>query len=789
VNDVRDRLQAALGASYMIERELGGGGMSRVFVATESALGRQVVVKVVAAGDAEGMSTERFAREVQLAARLQQANVLPLLSAGDADGLPYYTMPFVRGESLRDRLRRGAVPLAEAVGILRDVARALAYAHAEGVVHRDIKPENILLSGGTAVVTDFGIAKALSAARTHGATTSATLTQLGTSVGTPAYMSPEQAAGDQVDHRTDLYAWGVVAYELLTGAHPFAAHVSPRAMLTAHIADAPPPLSTAGVPPSLAALVMRCLAKDPAGRPPSATELLGLLETVATSHAGDTAWRARRHALGWAALVVVAAGVAAFLILGRRSGAPPPATAGPSIAVLAFESVGGDTANVYFAEGMADELTTALAKLPGLRVAATSSAFTYRGRNPDPREVGRALEVATVLQGRVRRDGRRLRVSAQLTNTADGSLLWGETYEREVQDVFAVQDDLTRGIVAALRVALAGDTSHAALAANRGTEDVEAYDLYLRGLFFLGQRGRGIARSIPYFRDAIDRDPRFARAWAQLGMAHCLQPLFESVPIDAAIRESRSAADRAITLDPASAEARTASGLSYLLSRDWPRARAELERAIALDPTYTTSYRFMASLVSLEGRAEDVAEQGRRGVETDPLSATAHANYAMSLLNARRWEDGVREATRAVELDSTNALETSSLGLALFLAGERDRARSQAHRAVRSSLSAGWVGYVLARSGDSEEADRLAQAALRDGSAFAHITAAWVRLAEGDTTRALAELESAVAANELVAFAWWGMSVYYPLRRSQRFAALLRRAGVDPSPFTVASPH
>src|SRR5688500_8580486 len=238
--DLRDRLQASLGTAYTLERELGGGGMSRVWVATETALGRQVVVKVIAPELTEGLSAERFTREVRLAARLQQANVVPVLSAGGAGGVPYYTMPFVRGESLRARMASGSPPsLSERVSILRDVARALAYAHGEGIVHRDIKPENVLLSHGTAMVTDFGIAKAISTSRTQAGGSPATLTQAGGSIGTPAYMAPEQAVGDAVDHRTDLYAWGVMAYELLSGAHPFGRHTTPQTLITAHLTETP----------------------------------------------------------------------------------------------------------------------------------------------------------------------------------------------------------------------------------------------------------------------------------------------------------------------------------------------------------------------------------------------------------------------------------------------------------------------------------------------------------------------------------------------------------------------
>jgi serine/threonine-protein kinase len=256
---LRERLQASLGAGHTLTRELGGGGMSRVFMARETRFGRDVVVKVLAPELAEGLSAERFEREIALAARLQQANVVPVLTAGDVDGLPWYTMPYVEGESLRVRMDRGLVPSGEAVSVLRDVARALAYAHGRGIVHRDIKPENVLLSGGAAVVTDFGIAKAVSASKTRAPGDG--LTQLGTSIGTPAYMAPEQAAGDEVDHRADLDAWGVAAYELLAGRHPFAGRTTAQQLIAAHIAEAPVPLGTTAphVPAPLAALVTRRL--------------------------------------------------------------------------------------------------------------------------------------------------------------------------------------------------------------------------------------------------------------------------------------------------------------------------------------------------------------------------------------------------------------------------------------------------------------------------------------------------------------------------------------------------
>src|SRR5512142_652089 len=272
--DLRDQLQASLGTSYTLERELGGGGMSRVFVAEERALGRKVVVKVLSPEIAAGVSSERFAREIRVAARLQQANIVPLLTAGETLGLPYYTMPFVEGESLRQRLADGPLPISDAVSVLRDVARGLAYAHEQGVIHRDIKPENVLLSSGTAVVTDFGSAKAISASRTSGS--AETLTSVGSTLGTPAYMSPEQALADpDADHRADVYSFGCLAYELLTGHTPF--HGRPfQQLVAAQVHETPVPVDSLRpeVPRELSMLVARCLDKDPSARPQTARAIL-----------------------------------------------------------------------------------------------------------------------------------------------------------------------------------------------------------------------------------------------------------------------------------------------------------------------------------------------------------------------------------------------------------------------------------------------------------------------------------------------------------------------------------
>jgi len=322
MSDIRERVQESLSGSYTIERELGGGGMSRVFVADETKLGRKVIVKLLSPELAAAMSAERFQREIRVAASLQQANIVPVFSSGELDGLPYYTMPYVEGESLRARLGRGPLAIAETVSILRDVSRALAYAHERGVVHRDIKPDNVLLSGHTAVVTDFGIAKAITAAAAAPAGT--TLTQLGTAVGTPAYMAPEQAAGDPgTDHRADVYAFGCMAYELLAGQPPFAG-LPPHKLLVAHMGETPKAVAElrADCPPALASLVMQCLAKDPSSRPASASELLHRLDAVASPSAANAAMPALLiggRSMLWRALGVYAASFAAVALVARAA--------------------------------------------------------------------------------------------------------------------------------------------------------------------------------------------------------------------------------------------------------------------------------------------------------------------------------------------------------------------------------------------------------------------------------------------------------------------------------------
>lgn len=665
-----DDLRSALGASYSIDRELGGGGMSRVFLGEETAFGRKVVVKVLAPDLVAGVSAERFQREIKLAAQLQHPNIVPVITAGVAAGVPYYTMPFVDGLSLAERLQsRATISIVEATAILRDVARALAYAHDHGVVHRDIKPGNILLADETAVVTDFGIAKALRDART--AAGDGTLTEAGSSLGTPAYMAPEQISADpSVDHRADIYAFGCVAYEMLTGAPPFA-HRTAQQVYAAHITEQPASLKDRRIdcPEEIGALVMKCLEKDPGNRPQSARDLLRGIEKTSENVVPPVVTKVRpgrQMVVAAIAGIAIFSAIAAYAARGSRS-----SNAIGSLAVLPFENIGGDTANAYFAEGMSDEITTELTRVPGLTLASRNSVAKYRG--VDPRQVGKALDVGGVIDGTVRRSGDRLRLTAQLTDAANGKVLWADTYEQKVQDVFAVQDSITKAIVSALKLKLGGAQQVASgTVTPQGTNNLEAYDLYLRGRFMLARRGQYLYQALRLFEDASKKDPNFARAYAGYAMTAALMPQYTTVRSDSVIPVGLKAARRAIALDPNLADAHL--GIANLLQYDynWKESEQHLRRAIEIEPNNASAHQWLGDLLWLRGRGTESLVEQQKSIDLDPTSAVAHADIVATLYNVGRVDEALQETHRSFELDSAFPFNTLNLALVQYLRGKYD---------------------------------------------------------------------------------------------------------------------
>jgi eukaryotic-like serine/threonine-protein kinase len=789
VTESFDRLTRALADHYRLERELGAGGMATVYLAHDLKHDRKVAVKVLREELSASLGKERFLREIKVAAALQHPHILPLYDSGAADGLLFYVMPYVDGLSLRDKLvKAGELPIGDAVRILRDIADALSEAHRHGVVHRDLKPENVMLRGRHALVMDFGVAKALS-----DATGRQSLTTVGVALGTPTYMAPEQAVADpHVDHRADLYAFGVVAYELLAARPPFTG-ASPQQILAAHVTAAAEPVTAhRSMPPALAALVMRCLEKRPADRWQSAEELITQLEAVLTPSGGITptatqpvaaaaAPRSRRLplAIGLGALVVLL-GFGAWLATRRTAPAGPAAgaSAGPAavtakrVGVLPFASRSRDTSDAYLGDGMATDLTTTLAGMSGLHVVSRSSAFALRGKTA--REAGTALTADAMVEGTVGKVDGTLRVTVSLVNVADEAMLWSQRYDVTEKDLYALQDSAATGIASALGVGLArrGD---AALAAHR-TTNPEAHDLVLRGQFLTEQNTEaGLRQAIALFERAAALDSTYADPWNGIAQAWFFLADTYLAP-RAAVPPMRAAVEKALALDPTSAWAHALNGgLLGNYVRDYAAGEREYLRAIALDSTAPLAgdYGWLLHGRGLDDSALAVVRRARRH---NPF-AYQSMNQAVLLFSNLGMLDSataVCQALRRVAADPCDERLLLLRGRAAEVVAAR-KARPPTDPVDMLSLA-----EALARAGDTLAARRQLSAALAAaGTRYVredYVAATYLAL--GDTTRTLEWLErglAAQAANMAQINRSWR---FKPLHGNPGFAAIVRKAGL-----------
>lgn len=745
-SELREQLQAALGPAYSLERELGGGGMSRVFVAQDSALDRQVVFKVLPPELAAAVYLDRFRREIKLAARLQHPHIVPLLSAGEADGLFYFTMPFVDGESLRAKLAVGEeFTIPAATRLLREVASALAYAHDSGVVHRDIKPENVLLSHGSAMVTDFGVAKALRAAARPDA---APLTTEGIVLGTPVYMAPEQGCGDpDTDHRADIYALGILAYEILAGAPPFAGR--PRqALMAAHIMEKPAPISRrrAGIPDSLAELVMACLEKAPKDRPQHAKDVVALLDRIAAG-GGKTDRRGE----------------------GNQA----------SIAVLPFANLSADIENEYFSDGITEEILSALQTIPSLRVAARTSSFALKGKNLTVSEIGDQLKVDSVLEGSVRRASRRVRINVQLVNSTNGYRIWSERYDREVEDVFAIQEEIARSIVDKLKLSLTSGEDKAL--AKRRTDNFEAYELYLRGRHFWNQKRR-INSAISCCEQALKKDPEYALAFHGLAECYGALGLYAAIPPAVAMPLAKAAALRAAELAPELAEVRASLGYIQALEWEWTAAQENLQAAIELNPRYALAHAYSAWVLVTMGHATEAAAAARLAQELDPLSPVTNGIAALVAYQARDFDLAIREGERSLELDPTDFIGLFATSVSYAAAGKHEDAIRYSERGVsfspESTFLLALLGAVNAMGGRTEAA-RAALATLHQRASQGYVAPlllSWIYCNLGEADRAFDLLDQAYEEHSCtLGFGEWRVPMYDPIRDDPRFSALLEK--------------
>jgi serine/threonine protein kinase/Tfp pilus assembly protein PilF len=691
---VQPELESALSSRYKLDRELGRGGMATVYLANDLRHDRRVALKVLHPELSSALGPDRFLREIKLAARLNHPHIVPLFDSGEAAGFLFYVMPVVEGESLRDRLLRdGQIPMEEALQLVRGIASALDYAHRQNIVHRDIKPENVMLQEGEAMVMDFGIAKAVSVAAGD------TLTQTGMMVGTPAYVSPEQAAGDSVvDGRSDQYSLACVLYEMLSGRKPFVGATA-QAVLSKRFTEPVPSIRSvfAAVPEEVEVALGKALAKD------------------ATERFSTTMDFAR-------------ALVAAHLSTPDGSPLTPSgAGAAKSIAVLPFSSLSADPEGEFFADGIAEEIINALSKIKALKVSSRTSSFTFKGKNEDIREIGRRLQVATVLEGSVRKAGKRLRLTAQLVNATDNSQLWAERYDRELEDVFEIQDEIAQSIVAALRVVLSEDEKKAI--EQVPTANVEAYEFYLRGRQYFHQHRRKsheFARQM--FERAIELDPGYALAHA--GIADCcsfLYQYFHATPANLARAESASR--RAVELAPDLAEAHASRGLALSLSSGFDEAEKEFQIAMRLDPKSFEAAYFYARACMAQGKAEEATKWFERAIAVRPDDFATLTLVADIYRSLGRNEDSIRSARRGydaarkhLELNPDNPRALYMGAAALTYLGESEKSRDWNRRALAMEPEDPSVLYNIAcnfaQEGQAGEAVSALTKALDNG--FGH---------------------------------------------------------------------
>jgi eukaryotic-like serine/threonine-protein kinase len=695
---------AALADRYRIERQLGQGGMAVVYLAEDLKHHRQVAIKVVRPELAGVLGAERFLREIEIAAGLHHPHILPLYDSGEArpasggTGVLFYVMPYVDGQSLRDRLNRERqLPIDEALRIAREVADALSYAHGRGIVHRDIKPENILLDAGHAVVADFGIARAVSAAGGD------ELTATGITLGTPAYMSPEQAAGGtELDGRSDLYSLACVLYEMLAGQPPFTGPTA-ASVIHQHIAAAPPTITyiRPAVPAELAGTLARALAKTPADRfnpvaqfaealNPRWSTTSGTAPSVEPTTVRPTV-RARGRRLLLVAVTTAAAAVllvAGYRLWGRgRAETPGGATSKPRVAVLPFTNLGAP-GDQYFAEGVTDEITSRTGQVAGLEVIARSSAAKYGGRDPDLTAIARDLDVDYVLEGSIRwqraPDGPgRVRVTPELVRAADGTQLWTERYDAVLADIFQVQTDIADKVAAALGVAL----RRSDLAAAAPTSDLEAYDLFLQANGFAnrGTASQDMHAAVGMYEQAVLKDSTFALAWARLAYANAMIYWFRYDPTPARLERSKHALDRAVALAPATPDVELAQGYyAYWSHRDYTVALTHFGRALEARPNDADIVYAIAAVQRRQGKFETALAGFIRSLELDPRGPERARAVAETYRILRRFPEAVRMFDRAIALAPDQAASYLQKAQAQILASG---ATAEARRTLEEGVA------------------------------------------------------------------------------------------------------
>jgi serine/threonine-protein kinase len=710
---------------YQIIEELGTGGMGKVYKIVDKKIKEKVALKLLKPEISTDKKTiERFSNELKLARKISHRNICRMYDLGEEEGNHYITMEYVPGEDLKSTIIRvGQLSVAKTLFIAKQVCDGLAEAHKLGVVHRDLKPQNVMVDEeGNARIMDFGIARSL---KTKG------ITAAGVMIGTPEYMSPEQVEGKEVDQRSDIYSLGVVIYEMVTGQVPFEGD-TPFTIGMKHKGEEPkdPKELNAQIPEDLSRLILRCMEKDREKRYQSAGEVRSDLTNIEkelpttdraipkkkpiTSREITVTFGLKR--IFMPALVVVALAIIALIVwkfLLKKEPVSAPASK-PSIAILPFEDLSPQKDQEYLCDGFAESLINALTKIRELRVPARTSSFSFKGKERDIHEIGERLNVNTVLEGSVQKAENRLRVTVKLINVSDESLLWSEQYNRELDDVFAIQDEITFAIVDKLKVNLLGKERGSL--AKRYTENQEAYNLYLKGRYFWNKRTEeDLKKALESFEKAVELDPNFSMAYVGMADTYVVLPTYSDIPEKEAYPKAEAAALKALELDNNLAEAYAPlAGVKADYDWDWKGAVKEFKRAIELNPRYSIAHLWLSETFMEMGRHEEAIEEIKRALELDPLSLVANRAVGGTYFHARQYDKAMEALKKMIELDPTFSGTHSTLGRVYLQKEMYDEALAEFQNELdlrngRDPSTESMIGIAYMKMGKRDKAQKVTE--------------------------------------------------------------------------------
>jgi serine/threonine protein kinase/Flp pilus assembly protein TadD len=706
---------------YRIIDKLGEGGMGVVYKAQDTRLDRVVALKFLPSHlGTSGPEQARFMQEAKAASALNHPNICGIHAIGEHEGRYFIDMECVDGQTLRARVARGPLKQDDAIVYAIQIGDALHEAHTKGIAHRDVKSENIMVNAKNQIkVMDFGLAKLRGSVK---------ITKSSSTLGTLAYMAPEQIQGGEVDARSDIFSFGVVLFEMLTGHMPFRGDHEP-ALMYSILNEEPESVRNArqDVSPEIDRIIHRALEKDPEDRYQSATDMVSELRREQKKSAGVTrpsaggptgrpmatdalpasqpALRSKKKTMLWGALGVglAAVGFALYVFTGRHN-------AIDSLAVLPFENVGADPNTEYLSDGITESLINTLSQLSNLTVMSRSSVFHYKGRDTDPQKAGKELGVKAVLTGRVTQRDNSLQISTELVDVSNNSHIWGKQYNKKLSDILTVQEEISKEMSQQLRVRLVAEDANKL--SKRSTESTEAYQLYLKGRYYWNKRTTANLRTaIEYFNRAIEKDPGYALAYAGLASAYAIFPEYSGLPADEYFPKTERAAGKAMEIDATLAEPHAALGLfkfEYLY--EWAEAEKELLRAIELDPSSPTTHQWRGNMLFLQGRFEEAMTEMRRAQELDPLSLIININVGLVFYYSQRYDLAAEQYKKVLDLDPNFALAHSKLGEVYAQQGNFEAAIIEARKVgdiAGPDEELGPLGCYYARAGRKDEAEAI----------------------------------------------------------------------------------